>query len=151
MATVNPLDRRDPDDTPLTDEQVEAIVADAIKAEASIARTEAAPPSSAIVWWRAQMRARQEAAAAADRPITIVHGLAIACGAGLALSLIGTALAGVKGSAGWLKDVYALLWSTMAPLASIDLTSRWVTLPMTAMLASIVIASVAAYFIFADE
>jgi hypothetical protein len=97
------------------------------------------------------MRARQEAAAAADRPITIVHALAIACGAGLALSLIGTALAGVKGSAGWLTGVYASLASAVAPLSSIDLTSRWVTLPMTAMLASIVIASVAAYFIFADE
>jgi hypothetical protein len=148
---VSPLDRREPEQAPLTDQQIEAIVAEAIAAEASIARSEAAPPSSAIVWWRAQMRARQEAAAAADRPITIVHALAIACGAGLALSLIGTALAGVKGSAGWLTGVYASLASAVAPLSSIDLTSRWVTLPMTAMLASIVIASVAAYFIFADE
>jgi hypothetical protein len=142
------LDRREPE---LTDDQIEAIVADAIAAEASIARSEAAPPSSAIVWWRAQMRARQEAAAAADRPITIVHGLAIACGAGLALSLIGTALAGVQGAAGWLNGVYASLASTIVSLASIDLTSRWVMLPMTAMLASLVIASIAAYFIFADE
>ena len=63
-----------------TDADIEAIVAEAIAAEASLARTEAAPPSSAIVWWRAQMRARQEAARAADRPITIVHALAIACG-----------------------------------------------------------------------
>jgi hypothetical protein len=142
------LDRREPE---LTDDQIEAIVADAIAAEASVARSEAAPPSSAIVWWRAQMRARQEAAAAADRPITIVHALAIACGAGLALSLIGTALAGVQGSAGWLSGVYASVASTIVSLASIDLTSRWVMLPMTAMLASIVIASIAAYFIFADE
>ena len=67
------LDRREPE---LTDDQIEAIVADAIAAEASVARSEAAPPSSAIVWWRAQMRARQEAAAAADRPITSVHALA---------------------------------------------------------------------------
>ena len=35
-------------------------LAEAIAAEAALARTEAAPPSSAIVWWRAQMRARQE-------------------------------------------------------------------------------------------
>jgi hypothetical protein len=137
-----------------TDAEIEAIVAEAIAAEAALARTEAAPPSSAIVWWRAQMRARQEAARAADRPITIVHGLAIACGAGLALSLIGTAIAGVRGSSGWLVEVYRSLSTTAAPLASIasiDLTSRWVTLPMTAMLISVLVATIAAYFIFADE
>jgi hypothetical protein len=137
-----------------TDAEIEAIIVEAIAAEAALARTEAAPPSSAIVWWRAQMRARQEAARAADRPISIVHGLAIACGAGLALSLIGSAMAGLRGSSSWLVDVYRSLSTTAAPLASIasiDLTSRWVTLPITAMLISGLVATVAAYFIFADE
>lgn len=134
-----------------TDLEIEAIVAEAIAAEAALARSEAAPPSSAIVWWRAQMRARQEAALAADRPIMIVHALAIACGAGLALSLIGTAMAGVRGSWNWLLEVSRSLAAAAAPLASVDLTSRWVTLPMTAMLISVLVASVAAYFIFADE
>ena len=134
-----------------TDAEIEAIVAEAIAAEAAFARTEAAPPSSAIVWWRAQMRARQEAALAAERPITIIHGLAIAAGAGLALSLIGTAVAGVRGSSGWLVGIYQSLALTAAPLASIDLTSRWVTLPLTAMLISALVATIAAYVIFADE
>ena len=133
-----------------TDAEIEAIVAEAIAAEAAFARSEAAPPSSAIVWWRAQMRARQEAALTAERPITIVHGVAIAAGAGVALSLIGTAVAGVRGSSGWLVDVYRSV-VTAAPLASIDLTSRWVTLPLTAMLISAIVATIAAYVIFADE
>jgi hypothetical protein len=133
------------------DAEIEAIVAEAIAAEAAQARREAAPPSSAIVWWRAQMRARQEAAQAAARPITIVHGLAIACFCGLALSLTGTLIAGLRGSSGWLANVYAALTGLAAPLAAIDLTSRWVMLPMTAMLATIVVASIAAYVIFADE
>jgi hypothetical protein len=144
------LDDVEPTDAP-TDAEIEAIVAEAIAAEGSLARSEAAPPSSAIVWWRAQMRARQEAARAADRPINIVHALAIACGAGLALSLIGTAIAGVRGSSGWLVEVYRSLATTAAPLASIDLTSRWITLPLTAMLISAIVATIAAYFIFADE
>jgi hypothetical protein len=153
---VTPLERRheperSPEPTALTDDQIEAIVAEAIAAEASVARSEAMPPSSAIVWWRAQMRARQEAAAAADRPITVVHALAIAAGAGLALSLIGTTIAGVLGSAGWLSNVYHQMSAWVSPLAAIDLTSRWVTLPMTAMLVSVLIASVAAYVIFADD
>ena len=134
-----------------TDAEIEAIVAEAIAAEAALARTEAAPPSSAIAWWRAQMRARQEAALAANRPITVVHAIAIAAGGGLMLSAIGYALAGVKGSAGWLGDVYQSFAAAAAPLAALDLTSRWVTVPMTAMLISVLVASVAAYFIFADE
>ncbi|HMC76024.1 MAG TPA: hypothetical protein VKH34_02790 [Vicinamibacterales bacterium] len=134
-----------------TDAEIEAIVAEAIAAEAVLARSEAAPPSSAIVWWRAQMRARQEAALAASRPITIVHALAIAAGAGLMLSVIGYALAAVKGSSGWVTGVYQSLAAAAAPLAAVDLTSRWVTLPITAMLVSVLVASVAAYFIFADE
>src|SRR3954463_5469783 len=134
-----------------TDAEIEAIVAEAMAAEAALARREAAPPSSAIVWWRAQMRARQEAARAADRPITIVHGLAIACFCGLGLSLLGTLVADVRGSAGWLAGVYASFTALAAPLAAIDLTSPWVMLPMTAMFATLVIASIAAYVIFADE
>ena len=134
-----------------TDAEIEAIVAEAIAAEASLARNEAAPPSSAIVWWRAQMRARQEAALAAGRPITIVHALAIAAGAGLMLSVAGYAAAGVKGSGGWLTGIYQSLASAATPLAAVDLTSRWVTLPLTAMLVSALVATVAAYFIYADE
>lgn len=133
-----------------TDAEIEAIVSTAIAADAAMARTEAAPPSSAIVWWRAQMRARQEAAQIADRPITIVHGLAIASGAGLMMGLLGYATGGLKGSLAWLAAAYQSV-SVGAPLAAIDLTSRWVTLPMTAMLVSVLVASVAAYVILADE
>lgn len=133
-----------------TDAEIEAIVSEAIAAEAAVARTEAAPPSSAIVWWRAQMRARQEAAQIADRPITIVHGLAIASGAGLMMGLLGYATGGLEGSLAWLAATYQSV-AAGAPLAAIDLTSRWVTLPMTAMLVSVLVASVAAYVILADE
>lgn len=133
-----------------TDAEIEAIVSEAIAAEAAMARTEAAPPSSAIVWWRAQMRARQEAAQAAERPITIVHGLAIASGAGLMLGLLGYLTGGLKASYAWLAATYQSV-SAGAPLAAIDFTNRWVTLPMTAMLVSVLVASVAAYVILADE
>jgi hypothetical protein len=134
-----------------TDAEIEAIIADAIAAEASVARREAQPPSSAIVWWRAQMRARQEAARAVERPLTIVHAVAIACCAGLLASLVGTAIAGVKGSFGFVSDVYTALTTSGVALASIDLTGRWIMVPMTAMLVTVVVASIAALVIFADE
>ena len=93
-------------DTPApSDAEIEAIVAEAFAAEAAMASSEAQPPSSAIVWWRAQMRARQEATRLAEKPITIVHALAIAAGVGLMLSLIGYAVAGVKGSIGWVSNI----------------------------------------------
>jgi len=141
---VNPFERRERD---LTDAEIEAIVAGAMAAEASSARREAAPPSSAIVWWRAQMRARQEAARAVERPMTIVHGLAIACGIGLLLGAAGAVVRGANGSSAWVAGVYQSV--ATGPLATIDLTSRWITLPLTAMLISALVASVAAYVIFA--
>jgi len=134
----------------LTDEQIEAIIADAIAAEASTARREAQPPSSAIVWWRAQMRARQEATRAVERPLTVVHALAIACGLGLLFSLVGTALVGVKGSIAWLTSLYG---SLTAP-STAAVATPWAVLPvvvLAAALFSVLAASVAAWVIFADE
>src|SRR4030095_3916888 len=58
-----------------------ALVAGSLQRDASEVARDATPPSSAIVWWRAQMRARQEAAHAADPPITVVHGPAVALAA----------------------------------------------------------------------
>jgi len=136
---VTPVDRSKLIDAELTDAEVEAIVREAIAAEASSARREASPPSSAIVWWRAQMRARQEATRAVERPLTIVHAIAIACGLGLLLSIAGVAVALLEG------------WAGPVSLATIDLTSRWITLPATAMLVSALVTSVAVYVIFADE
>ena len=41
-------------------------------------------PTPAHVWWRAGIRARQDAAQKASRPMTIVEGVAAASGVGLA-------------------------------------------------------------------
>ena len=134
----------------LSDAEIAAIVAESIAAEAAMAAVEAQPPSSAIVWWRAQMRARREALELAEKPITIVHALSIAAGIGLMLSVVGYAVAGVKGSLGWAVNV----WQSMAAIAAalpIDLTGRWLSLGLTATLVSVLVASVAAYFIYADD
>lgn len=57
--------------------------------EHKVATVEAQVPPSAIVWWRAQVRAREEAARVAARPITIVQGLSLSCGAGLLAAAVG--------------------------------------------------------------
>ena len=46
-------------------------------------------PSAGQVWWRAELRARQEAAAVATRPITVATGIAAACLVGLLVSVAG--------------------------------------------------------------
>jgi hypothetical protein len=55
-------------------------------------RAHAVVPDSAVVWWRAQMRARREAAQAAGRPITAVQVIALAC----AMGVLGASFATIK-------------------------------------------------------
>lgn len=45
-------------------------------------------PTAAHVWWRAGIRARQDAAQKASRPISIIEGVAAASGVGLAAAAI---------------------------------------------------------------
>ena len=66
------------------------------------------------------------------------------------MGLLGYATGGFEPSLAWLAAAYQSV-AAGAPLATIDFTSRWVTLPMTAMLVSVLVASVAAYVILADE
>lgn len=134
-----------------TDAEIDAIVADAIAREAAMAGAEAQPPSSAIVWWRAQMRARQEAARIAEKPITIVHALSIAAAVGLLASVAGYFIATVKGSVSWPSSGSQLLTAATSALPSLSLASPWVSLTLTAMVIMAVITSIAAYVIFADE
>ena len=51
--------------------------------------TQAQVPSSAIVWWRAQMRSRREAAQVVTQPMTFVQGLILACAVGLTVAAVG--------------------------------------------------------------
>jgi len=134
-----------------TDAEIEAIVADALAAEAAMASTEAQPPSSAIVWWRAQMRARREATELAQKPITIVQSLSIAAGAGLMLSLVGSVIAIVKGSSGWLTNLSQSISAAAGSVPALSLTTPWVAYSLTGMLITLVVASVAAYVIYSDE
>lgn len=62
----------------------------------------AAPvPASAIVWWRAQMRSRREAAERATQPITVIQGVAVACAAGLLIAAAGFFGPTFRSALGW--------------------------------------------------
>ena len=90
-------------------------------------------PTAAHVWWRAQIRARQDAAQAVARPMTIVESVAAASGVGLAAAAI------------------AMGWSAVS--------SEWqevATLPVTALaigsaVAMLVFVPVAVYFALSEK
>jgi len=68
-----------------------ATVAVVLRTERDAAWREARVPTSGQVWWRATMRRRAEATAAAARPITMLQGLAGACAAGVCAAVIALA------------------------------------------------------------
>jgi hypothetical protein len=77
------------------------------------ATLEAPVPSSAVVWWRAQRRARLEAARVAARPITVLQGLSGACAAGLMAGAVGYVSPAVRA-------VMLQTWSTVKGITSPD-------------------------------
>jgi hypothetical protein len=64
-------------------------LAEEIRQEFEHTRQHARVPTAEIVWWRAQMRAREEAARTAARPILLTQALAVASLIGLVVSLAG--------------------------------------------------------------
>jgi hypothetical protein len=96
-------------------------------------------PSSGQVWWRAEMRARQEAIREASRPIAIAQGVA----ALLALGLTATA--------GWFAwpSIYGRVSSFV--MQAPTLGSRLALPLMVALAVLLVIAPLAVYVVLSDE
>jgi len=80
-----------------------ASLAALFREERAHAVSSAQVPSAGLVWWRAQRRAKEEAARKAARPITIVHGIALGSGAAAvaAILAVGVQTAGGALSAPW--------------------------------------------------
>jgi hypothetical protein len=121
--------------------ELEAIVLPLLD-EHHAAVSSAPVPGSGAVWWRAQLRARQEAARRAARPITIAQAIGFACALGIVaggLTLLAPAfgvwLASVAGSlpsVTW-AEVEWLAPVTMAVLLA--LTMVFVLAPVAVYLA----------------
>jgi hypothetical protein len=92
-----------------------AVTASALIAEHDAAHAGAGVPPAALVWHRAQLRARQEATRAAMRPIGFIQGVAFACAVALA---IGTAVWAGPFLAASLPDMSAIMSWFRAPALS---------------------------------
>jgi hypothetical protein len=78
-----------------------ALVAAAMRDEYESARAGARVPRAGLVWWRAQLRARQQVAETAGRPITYVQAAAGALAACLLFMLGGLAWPWLRESVAW--------------------------------------------------
>ena len=68
-------------------------------------------PSAGTVWWRAQLRARQDAARQVVRPITVAQALGIAAAFGVAGAVFGA-------TASWFQGSLRSLWHTAGSMVS---------------------------------
>jgi hypothetical protein len=126
-------------------------VARALHDDRASACRDAHVPAPGLVWWRATIRARAEAARAAAQPITVLHGIAGACAVGLLCGLAGTVWRSFHGA--WqLGDLVSQLGAGQAGLASAAALAPPLAVPLILGLAAcLVLAPVALYFTLADE
>ncbi len=129
-----------------------AVVASLLHDDHEAARAEIRVPAAGQVWWRAAVRARLEAAQAAGRPITWVHGLATASTLGLAVAVAGIVWPSLRESIGWAAGAVAGLDpSTRALLRLLsEVVQRSLPLAL-AIAACLVLAPLALYFALADD
>ena len=112
-------------------------VALALHEEHDILYLNARVPPPGLVWWRAELRARQEAMRSASRPMTLVQAFGGACAFGVALALLSRAWP-------WLKNTIAIV-----DVADFSF-SEWSVL-LAAALLILIIAPVAMYLVLSDE
>ena len=112
-------------------------VALALHDERESAYRQADIPSAGLVWWRAELRARQEAMRAASRPITFVQAFGGAAAIGVSLALLSRAWP-------WLMQLF------MLPDFSTFSVVEW-AVAIAFALAIFVIGPLAMYLVLSDD
>lgn len=125
-----------------------ALVAAALRSERDIAWEEASLPTSDVVWLRARLYARAEAARIASRPMAVVQALGVACAIGAIAAVAGTSLWWLRSWAVWLGDTAALLASAPTTFEVATVASRGILLAVGVWL---VLAPVAVYLAATED
>ncbi len=111
-------------------------VASAMREDHEAAWADADVPSSGQMWWRAEMRARQDAVREATRPVAVAQGVA-------ALLVLVVAAAGAWVAWPAIQRFFAAVTLEQLPPIVVPLA--------VAMLALIVVAPVALYFVLSEK
>ena len=114
-------------------------VAAAMQDDHDAAWKEASVPSSGQMWWRAELRARQEAIRDASRPVTIAQGVAVV------LALV------VAGGAGWFAWPAAREIVSSLPAPNLAALSIALPLPLIVALGALLIAAPLALFVVLSD
>ena len=117
------------------DDRIEAELANLLRQDHLAACDESQPPAAGVVWWRAERRARQDAARVAARPTLVMQAIALACAAGVAVALL-------QFLAPWLRQ-----WISAAE----GLTTASATTLALVALAPLVLVPLALYFALSDK
>ena len=120
-------------------------MAEAFLHERESASTEVQVPPATVVWWKAQVRAREEAARLAARPIVLVQAIATMCAA-IASILVAPA------ASAWVRSLITSLGAAEWWSLPSDVSFSWIlsaaaytTLPLLAVGIWIVLAPVVVY------
>ena len=108
-------------------------LAEQIRREFAHTQAHARVPTPEIVWWRAQMRAREEAARTAARPIIFTQALAVAALVGLLISVVGR------------LTLPVVTWSGFQLQTGLPL------IPIAAIACGLVVAPAALYYAFSRD
>jgi hypothetical protein len=105
----------------------------ALHEERTEALAEVRVPPAGLVWWKAELRARQDAMRIAQRPLTVTHAFAGACAIGVGIGLLSQMLP-------WIQK-----WmSSMGDLPTLNFF-------LGAVIALAVATPLALYFVFSDK
>ena len=122
----------------------------AIAAERDAAWSDGNIPPAGVVWWHAQLRAREDKARAATRPVAFVHGVAASVAVWLIVSIYRALPAGYLSE--WVTSITSSLpryTFTMADVVRITAAAPGILLVLVAVW--LVLAPVAIYFAAVDE
>ena len=127
-------------------------VAIALRADYEREWQDARLPPSGVVWWRARLRAHDDAARAAAWPLAFIQGVAASVAVWLAVSLLRTiAAADLAPWRPWFREVAASSVLTMPDLAGVSQLTWIVPVSVVCLLAAWLLAPIAIYFAVVDE
>jgi hypothetical protein len=120
-------------------------VVSALRGERDRVRRTTTVPSAGLVWWRAQLRQRQQAALTATAPVTAVHAAAIVAVVALVVVLVSSVapFVGMPSLSGFVPSLASLAEASQALSTQFPLLRYGVMLGATAWL---ILGPVALYF-----
>lgn len=113
--------------------------------------SQAQVPSSAVVWWRAQMRSRREAAQLVTQPMTFVQGLILACAAGLTVAAVGFFVPTFRHAFAWTARAFSAIPRVSWSLPPDVLANPILMAAGAALALCAIVLPLALYFTFQEE